>query len=358
MRSVLVTGATGFLGGAVARDLHQRGWRVIATGRRVDAGLRLASEGIEFRTAELDAPGGRGDTQVRDDALGSLVAGCDVVVHCAALAAPWGRRSDFIAANVTATRRVVSACRQEGVRRLVHISSPSVLAGSSQRIGLDESTPWEAPPLNHYVATKRSSETLVRQAAQDGLDAIVLRPRALFGPGDTTLIPRVMRAAGRGRFPLFGDGDPLLDLTWIEDAVAAVRLAAEAPAALRGRIYHVTSGDPRLRSRIFAALFEAADIPVRYRTIPVRRARILAAALEGLSMALTLGRWEPPLTRYAVNELALGHTLDISAARRDLGYDPATDVLERLRETAAGWRGGGGDRGTPVMGPGPARPAL
>lgn len=338
MRSVLVTGATGFLGGAVALDLHARGWRVVATGRRIEAGRRLEAEGIEFRAAELALARGQRGGRAGGDVLDSLLSGCDAVVHCAALAAPWGRRADFVAANVTATRNIIEACRHTGVRRLVHVSSPSVLAGSRERFGLTEATPWEAPPINHYVATKRASESLARRAAGEGLDTIVLRPRALFGPGDTTLVPRLMRVARRGRFPLFGEGDPLLDLTWIGDAAAAVRLALEAPAGVRGRVYHVTSGNPQPRSRVFDTLFQAEGVRVRYRTISHGRARALAGALEGLSLALTLGRWEPPLTRYAVDELALGHTLDISAARRDLGYDPRTDVLERLRETGAAWR--------------------
>jgi nucleoside-diphosphate-sugar epimerase len=329
MSRILITGATGFLGGAVARQLRRGGHEVLATGRNMGMGERLEKEGISFRACDLAA----------DEAgVGEMVNGCDAVVHAAALSAPWGGRSAFIAANIVATRHVVRACDRAGVRRLVHVSSPSVAFDFREQLGLKEDAPWTAPPANDYIATKREAEMIVADAAQRSLDAIILRPKALFGPGDTTLLPRVIRVAQKGTFPLLGDGDPLMDLTGIADAVNAVNAALHAPATCRGRIYHITSGDPQPRSAVLGTMLEACGLKVAYRSISLGKALMLAGLLELLSRLFTLGKWEPPLTRYSVGAMACGQTLDISAARRDLLYAPQTDVLAALKQCGEEWR--------------------
>lgn len=328
VRSVLVTGATGFLGGAVARDLVSRGVRVVGCGRDVRSGQALEEDRIAFSAFDL----------AQDlDRLERLVAGHDSVVHCAALSSPWGRLRDFVAANVTATQNVIQACERGGVKRLVHISSPSVLFAFENRRGLTESEPWTSPPANHYVATKRQAENLVQNAASRGVPAVVLRPKALFGPGDNALLPRALRVAKRGTFPELGDGDPAMDLTWIGDAVDAVRLALEAPPECLGRTYHITSGDPQPRGTVFRTVFEACGLRVRFRRVDLRRALAASSALEAISRTFTLGFWEPPFTRYSIGALGFERTLDIRAARDELGYQPDTSVLARLRDTGTAW---------------------
>ena len=324
MGSVLVTGATGFLGGATARELARRGFSVRATGRNREVGKELASEGIEFVPCDL----GKNSCAVM-----RLVEGCEDVVHAAALSAPWGPRSEFVRCNVEATRQILEASKSGGVRRLVHISSPSVSFVFHSQRGLAEDAEWTTPAANHYIATKRKAEVMAKAAG-----AVILRPRAVFGPGDTTLLPRLIRVAKRGDFPLFGEEDPLLDLTWIGDAVEGVRLALEAPDACRGRVYHITSGAALPRSEVLETLWRACGLSVRYRSIPVHRALAIGGALEAASQCLSLGLWEPPLTRYAVGVLAFEQTLDISAARRDLGYLPRADLRAALAQCGDKWR--------------------
>lgn len=329
MQRILITGATGFLGGAVASALQEQGARVVAAGRDIRKGGDLARQGLNFLPCDLA-------TDAAD--VAQMIAHCDAVVHCAALSAPWGRRQDFIAANVTATRHVVEACIRGGVKRLVHISSPSVAFDFKEQSALREDAPWSASPANDYIATKREAESLVLHAAAQGLDAIVLRPKALFGPGDTTLLPRVVRVARRGSFPLLGDGDPMMDLTWIGDAVQAAQLALSASSSHRGKVFSITSGDPQPRSAVLPTLLEACGLPVRFRRVGLGKALAIATLLELASRGLTLGRWEPPLTRYSVGALGYGQTLDISAARDCLGYAPKTDVLALLAQTGREWR--------------------
>lgn len=329
MTRVLVTGATGFLGGAIARELHRRGVGVVATGRDERKGVALTAEGIAFHAADLSSS---------SSAASSLVGGCDSVVHSAALTSPWGHPDDFLQANVVATRHLLAACDPQHVRRFLHISSPSVLFAFQEQPDLKEDAPWEEPPANDYIATKREVERAVMQAAGGGLDAIMLRPKALFGPGDTTLLPRLMRVAQRGFFPLFGEGDPLMDLTWIDDAVRAVVAGLEAGPELRGRTYHITSGDPQPRETALRTLFDSAALKVRFRRVRMDHALKLATVFEGIGRVLGSRLWEPPLTRYSVGTLAYPQTLDLSAARRDLAYHPKTNVLARLAECGRAWR--------------------
>lgn len=329
MPSVLVTGATGFLGGAVARALRQLGATVLATGRNAALGAELQREGIAFRACDLSADPG---------AVHEMVENCDAVVHAAALTSPWGSLADFTAANVTATRHIIEACEQTRVPRLVHISSPSVTFDFKNQPAVKEDAPWSLRPANHYIATKRIAETLVKEAAARGLEAVSLRPKALFGPGDTALLPRIVRVARSGTFPLIGTGDPLMDLTSISDAVTSVLLALRAPASCRGRVYHITSGDPQQRSAVLRTMLEACGLPVSHRRVPLGRALAAAAVLEAASRVFTLGRWEPPFTRYSVGVMGYEQTFDISAARAELGYAPQTDVIAALRECGLQWR--------------------
>ena len=222
---VLVTGATGFLGGAVCRLLHRRGWQVTGTGRNTAVGRELERDGIPFRRASLEEA----------NATARLCTGQGAVVHCAARSSPWGRWEEFHAANVRATENLLRRAREAGVGKLVHVSTPSIYFDYRHRLDLTETSPLPARPANAYAATKLAAERLALAAAAAGLPVIVLRPRAIFGPGDTTIFPRLLRAARAGRLPIIGDGRTLADLTYIDDAAEAVACALAAPAGAVAR---------------------------------------------------------------------------------------------------------------------------
>ena len=191
----MVTGATGFLGGALVRLLSERGHEIIATGR--DEKKLAALADARVKTIALD---------LASDRLPSLA--CDAMVHCAALSSPWGRKSAFHRANVLGTRGALTLARSAGARRFVNISTPSVYFRFRDQIGVREDAPLPAP-VNAYANTKRQAEQLVL-AAED-LDPIVLRPRGLYGPGDTTLLPRLLAAAQKRPLPLMNSGRAATD---------------------------------------------------------------------------------------------------------------------------------------------------
>lgn len=322
----LVTGATGFLGGALAHRLHATGWQVRALGRNTAAGAALQAADMEFVQASLE-----------DES--ATIAACenaDVVFHCGALSSPWGRERAFFAANVTGTRNVIAGCEQHHITRLVHVSTPSLYFDFRHRLDLTEASPFAAHPVNAYARTKLTAEQCVDAAVTRGLDAVTLRPRAIFGPGDTTLFPRLLRVAQRGKFPLIGDGDPVMDVTYVGHAVDALIAAATTPD-IAGRKYNITNGEPWTRRTLLRELFAQTGQPFTPRIVPLRPALAVARLMEWVSRIFTAGRWEPPLTRYSAAVLAFSQTFDLTAARRDLGCTPVIGVAEGIRHFAE-WR--------------------
>ena len=329
-RRVLVTGATGFLGGAVARKLHADGAHVIAHGRSTAAGDRLAEAGLSVALADL----------VDEAAARALVqeAAPEAIVHCAAKSAPFGPRREFVAANVDGTRHLLDAALAAGVERFVHISSPSIYCAGLALDGVAEDAPLPSSPINHYAGTKLLGEGLVAARHAEGLPTITLRPRAIYGPGDNALFPRLLAALRGGQLPVIGTGTNRIDLTYIDDAVQGVTRALEAGPHCFGRAYNLTSGESAPLWDLIRDLCRRLDLapPTRRVSRPVART---AAAMAEAWHRLARRPGEPRLTRYSVDSLSLDATLDISAARRDLGYAPLGSVAEGIERFVASLQG-------------------
>lgn len=325
-KTVLVTGATGFLGGAVCRSLARGGWRVTATGRNEAAGRELTRAGIAFRRASLDRP----------EETAGLCDGQSAVVHCAARSSPWGAWRDFQAANVRATENVLRAARSARTTRFVHLSTPSIYFDFRHRLDLTENSPLPARQANAYAATKLAAERLVLAAGHAGLPVVVLRPRAIFGPGDTTIFPRLLRAAEQGRLPIIGDGRNMADLTFIDNAAAAVACALVAPAPCLGQAFNITDGQPVVLWEFLLGLLQRLGLPAPRRRLSVRAARWLGTLAEGGGR---LRHREPALTRYSVGVLGCSQTFDITKARALLGYRPEVSTAEGARRLVEHLRG-------------------
>lgn len=320
-RPIVVTGATGFLGGAVAARLRAMGVPVRALGRNRAVLAALQAGGVDARSVALDDR----------DAMLAACADARAILHCGALSSPWGRLADFEAANVRGTAHVLESARQSGAR-VVHISSPSVYFRFGDREMLREDAAQDGDAPTPYIATKRAAERLVNAAVVDGVWAIGLRPRALFGPGDTTLLPRVLRAARSGRLRIIGDGQTRADLTYIDNAVDAVLAALDAPDACCGRWYNVTNGEPHRLWEVLGTLCGMLDAPLQSGRIPRGVAMTVATLLERVA-ARRSGYPEPILTRYGVAVLSYHQTLDIRSAQTELGYQPRVSMFDGLIRT-------------------------
>lgn len=316
--TVLITGATGGLGRVLAAQLHMAGRKVIATGRNRDLGAQLTAAGLCFRPADLAA-----------DDLDGLLHGVDCVHHLAALSSPWGPDHAFERGNVTATQRLLEAARRQGVRRFIHASTPSIYTRPAHQLNLTEHSPLPARMVNAYARTKLAAERMVQAANTPGFATVALRPRAIISPHDTVLLPRLLRAAERGRLPLPGNGRALIEPTDARDVARAFLLAEARAEALGGRVFNLSGGQPvalrDLAGHVFARLGRTIAMP----GLPARMVLALAGAAE-LAARLRPQGAEPALTRYSAMALGWSQTFDLSAARGDLGWSPQHDPLAAI----------------------------
>jgi nucleoside-diphosphate-sugar epimerase len=327
---VLVTGGGGFLGGAIVRLLVGRGDEVVTLQRGEYAWMR--GLGVEARRGDLaDA-----------DAVKRACDGVDAVMHVAAKAGVWGRYDAYHRANVVGTRNVIAACRACGVRRLVYTSSPSVVFDGRDESGIDESAPYPRRYLAHYPRTNAIAERDVLAANGDALATVALRPHLIWGPGDPHLVPRIVERAKAGKLRLVGDGSNRVDSTFIDNAAAAHvlaldRLAGAAAAPPAGKAYFISNGEPMAMAQLINGILDAAGLPPVTKRVSPRVAYAAGAVLEATHKLFGVAR-EPRMTRFVARQLATEHWFDLSAARRDLGYEPAVSIDEGLRRLAEALR--------------------
>jgi len=315
---LLLTGATGFLGFRTLEYLAAQPWvsHITATGRTLRPTHTLRHPAVTYRLGDLtDA-----------NFVQSLFPGVDAVIHAAALSSPWGPYADFFAANVLATRHVLSSAQEAGVMRFVHISTPSVYVTGRSRLNVRESDPLPKRFVNGYTATKYLGEQVV---AASGLPWITFRPRALIGRGDTVIMPRILEASRAGRLRVMGRGDAVADLTAVDNVAYAIGLALNAPETALRRIYNLTNGTPVRLWDVLGRVLDALGTPLPSRRLPVPVAYAAAFLMEQAAR-FTPGK-EPVLTRYGVGTLTHSFTLDITAARTHLGYDPQVSIEEALQ---------------------------
>lgn len=313
---VLITGATGFLGGALVRALKDR--PVLAQGRSAQ------------KLAELGVPALQWDL-TQDLPLSRALSGVEAIIHCAGLSSPFGPLSDFRAANVGGTANVIALARKLGVRRLVHISSPSVLFAPRDQLDLDETAPLPTP-YTAYARSKAEAEALVL-AAPD-LSPVILRPRGIYGAGDTALLPRLLQVASQRPLPLFRQGRACIDLTHVEDVAAACRAALNASPNVGGEIFHISGGECLPITEIANRACAKAGVALRWRKLPFPPVLMAATAAE--KFALLTGGKEPPVTRYGLALFAFAQSLNIAKARTLLGWSPQISFDEGLERSFAG----------------------
>jgi len=192
-------------------------------------------------------------------------------------------------------------------------------------------------PVSNYAATKILAEQEVDEAFAKGLPAITIRPRALFGPGDTVIFPRLIPRLQSGRLPILGDGENIIDLTYIENVVDALLLCAESPANTLGKKYNISNGEPVKIWKLVERICSELNLPYPKRKISCQTANMAASVLE-MIYTLIPTHPEPPLTRVSVSMMANSTTLDISAAKQELGYQPKVSVDEGFDKFIKWWK--------------------
>jgi nucleoside-diphosphate-sugar epimerase len=314
---IAVTGATGFVGSAVVDFLASQGHQVLAIGRRP----RPAAFAHDYVAWDL-----AGDSSAPPE-----LTVCEAVVHAAAHVTPWGPDAPFRSVTVGGTERLLRAI--DPAARLVLIGSASVY---DPRVPHDRAMEGEAPVapgryLNAYGRAKADQERLVLATRPD---TVVLRPRAIWGPGDTTLTPRILASVRRGRLPLPDGGRHPMSATHVSSLTAAVAAAIERPG-VAGPV-NVADATATTAAEFLGTLFEALELRVRIVAVPTPLTWAAAAAAEAI-WRVARRTDEPPVTRFAVAGLARPFTLDLGRLHRELGVHPDIDVeqaADRLAKAA------------------------
>ncbi|GAA2592990.1 NAD-dependent epimerase/dehydratase family protein [Streptomyces lienomycini] len=346
---VLVTGGSGFLGAEICRQLTARGTETVSLSRRPSAALTRL--GVRQVHGDLTDPA----------AVDRALAGCDAVVHNAALAGSGGPAGPYRRTNVDGTRTVLDRCRRHGVRTLVHTSTASVVFRPGGVVNADEWLPHPRRYLAAYPHTKAVAETLVLGAHAPGLATLALRPHIIWGPGDPHFLPALTRAVRGGRLVMPGDGSNLVDTTHVRTAAHAHLLALDhlhQGRPVGGRAYFVAQGEPLPLRDLVLALLAAAGVRAVWRPVPAALAHA-AAIVRETAARLPGTTGTHGLSRFLVAELVHPHWFDLTSARTGLGFTPPLGVAEGIREAfeAAGRPTAGADLLARFL-PGPTPPST
>lgn len=325
---ILVTGTTGFLGNRFCEQLNHSDYDIIATGRNTRAGIKLQSPNIKFIAGDLT-----------DNAFAQQVArDCEAIVHCAALSTIWSSYNQFHQANVVVVNNLLSAAKKYKIPRFIHISTPSVYVGSPIKEGITENTKLPRKFANDYIKTKKMSEDLLLDAAKQGLlQTIILRPQGIFGPNDSSIIPRLLNANDHGGIPLIKGGQHKIDVTYIDNVCHAMKLSLHSRDTNDANIYNITNGEPTCFLEILQKIFTSIQHPLNCKPRPYWLLKLVAHLYEKTYKFLHVKN-EPPLTNYTLSIMSESRTLDISAAQEKLGYKPIVTLDEGISRYAQWYR--------------------
>lgn len=322
MTAAFVTGGSGFIGGRLVTRLVADGHAVRALARSERSADAVAALGAEPVRGDLDDP-----ASIREGA-----AGCETAFHLAAHLGDWGPLDEFVKGNVVGTRNALRGCAEAGVRRFVHCGTEAALMAGQPLIDVDETAPLRPDSKAPYSATKAQAEIAVRDANRNGFETVILRPRFVWGAGDTTLLPTMVEMVEKGRFAWVGGGHNLTDTTHVANVVEGLVLAAEKGRP--GEAYFVTDGAPVEFHEIVTEMLETQGVEPPGRNLPGWLPGPLAIASEAAWSLLPLPG-PPPMSRFTSWILTQQCTIDISKARQELGYEPVVSREEGLAEMRA-----------------------
>ena len=324
MKKVLVTGATGFLGKYLIEELLNNDYEVVAQGRKEN----VLSDIKEKYNAQI--------LKCSLDEIKNVELKVDYVIHAAALSTVWGKWEDFYNSNVVGTENVIDFCKKNNVKRLVYVSSPSIYSAKCDRLNIKEEDFDKNNQLNFYIKSKILAENLINSIEDDKLEKVIIRPRGLFGIGDTSIIPRLIKANRKIGIPLFNDGKNIVDITCVENVALALRLAIESKNAV-GRTYNITNGEPREFKNILEELFKQINEPPKYLKINLNLMYGVSSVIEFIYKLFHIYK-EPMITKYNICTLGYSQTLNIEKAKKDLNYIPKMTLSEGIKKYAEDYK--------------------
>lgn len=320
MKKVLVTGAYGFLGKYLIKELLDNGYKVVAFGRKKSELDKLKMKNVEIYV---------GDFCIKKDIVNAS-KDVDYIIHAGALSTVWGKREDFINTNVEGTKNVLYACKENKIKRLVYVSSPSIYAGKMDRTNIKEEDFNENNKLNYYIESKILAEKELNKNRD--VDWVIIRPRGLFGVGDTSIIPRLIKVNSKIGIPLFNKGKNYVDMTCVENVAYALRLCLESKNAVFN-VYNITNDEPKCFKDLLEELFEKLGVKPKYIFININIMYFISCLIELFYKTFRIYK-EPMITKYNICTLGYSQTLDITKAKKDLNYKPIITLSEGIEKYA------------------------
>jgi len=324
---VLITGASGFIGGRLALSLSENAdYQVSVTGRSSALSEKFLASKVNVIQGDLL------DMAVVEKAIKSI----DIVIHCAGLAGTWGTYDDFYQANVAVTANLIKAAQASQVKRIINISSPSIYVNFSNQLLIKESYLPETFS-NFYAQTKFEADQLMNNAHSDALQTISLRPRLVIGKGDTTLLPRLLALQSAGLLKQIGSGQNVVDFTSIDNLIELIEHCFTVPNSAMGRAYNVSNGQADKLWDVIDEVCRQMNIPIKRQKVPYRPVMALAKLNEKIYNLFKLNS-EPKLLPVPVSVMANSMTLNIDDAREFLSYSPKITTKHSISEFVAWWK--------------------
>ncbi len=314
---IFITGGSGFVGSAVIarlRDQHE----LFAMARSEGSAQKVRDMGAEAVLCNLT------------DVGVAHLKGMDVVIHAAAYVEPWGKFKYFWEANVEGTRRMLEAAREAGVKRFIHVSTESVLFRGQDLNDVDETHPYPAKSPFPYSETKKEAEKLVLAANEPGtFTALSLRPRLVWGPGDTTILKNLCQLVDKGDFRWINKGKALTSTCYIENFAQAVELALEKGRG--GEAYFITDDEVLTVRSLVDQMLASTGRKASNKNLGYGFARFAAWGIEGVWKTLGIKK-QPPVTRFSVAIIACNCTIRIDKAKKELGYQPEFSIARGMKK--------------------------
>ena len=321
--NILVTGATGFLGSRLCEVLSKANYTMTATGRNARRGAQLANKNTVFIAGDLT------DRAFTD----TICRNAKAIIHCAALPTVWASYQDFYQANVLAVSNLIASANKHQIRQFIHVSTPSIYIGGAIKEQIKETMPLPRRFINTYAHTKKLAEDLLLDPSCCEFHPTIIRPQGIFGPRDQTIVPRLLATHDQGGIPLIRGGQHLIDLTYIDNVCDALLLCLRKKMNTEARIYNITNGEPVVFLDFLNKLFSSIQHPLRCNARAYFMLQLIARAYETTYKLFKI-KEEPRITRYTLSILSESRTLDISAAKEELGYQPKISLDEGVQRYA------------------------
>ena len=319
----LITGATGFLGKYVIEEFVKHNCEIIAFGRNADIGKALKN--CAFVQGDF--------TNYQD--IAKAVNGADVVIHAGALCTVWGKWQDFYDTNVLGTKNVLDACLENNIAKFVFVSSSSVYSCPHNRLNIKEEEVDQSNDLNFYIKTKIMAEKVINDYdAKHDLSCSIIRPHGIFGIGDTSIMPRLLKVNKKIGIPLFNKGNNLIDIVCAENIAYSLWLCANSE---RSGTYNITNGEITTYKQLVSSIFSRMGIEAKHFNMNFKVAYFTAGVIENIYKILKI-KSEPILTRYTLTTVGVSETFDLSKARKELGYEPQKTLQEGIDAYAKWWK--------------------